>query len=62
VLTKTEPDPLMLVMPSDHVIDDVDALIDAVKRAATAARAGVLVSFGIVPKCLNLNRNGGIIP
>jgi mannose-1-phosphate guanylyltransferase / mannose-6-phosphate isomerase len=48
-LSEAEPDPLMLVMPSDHTIGDVEAFVGAVDRAATAARAGALVSFGISP-------------
>ena len=31
-LTETEPDPLMLLMPSDHTIGDVDAFVDAIGR------------------------------
>jgi len=49
-LTEAEPDPLMLVMPSDHTIGDLAAFADAVEGAATAARAGALVSFGIRPQ------------
>ena len=49
-LTETEPDPLMLLMPSDHTIGDVDAFVAAIDRAAIAARAGALVSFGIAPE------------
>ena len=49
-LTETEPDPLMLLMPSDHTIGDVDAFVDAIGRAAAAAQAGALVSFGIAPE------------
>lgn len=49
VVAETEPDPLMLVMPSDHAIDDIGAFAAAVDRAAIAARAGALVSFGIAP-------------
>jgi mannose-1-phosphate guanylyltransferase/mannose-6-phosphate isomerase len=48
-LTATEPDPLMLVMASDHAIGDVDAFRAAVGRAAQAARAGALVSLGVAP-------------
>jgi mannose-1-phosphate guanylyltransferase/mannose-6-phosphate isomerase len=48
-LTETEPDPLMLVMPSDHTIGDLAAFAGAIERAAAAARAGALVSFGIAP-------------
>jgi mannose-1-phosphate guanylyltransferase / mannose-6-phosphate isomerase len=49
-LTETEPDPLMLVMPSDHTIGDSAAFAGAIERAAAAARAGALVSFGIAPQ------------
>jgi mannose-1-phosphate guanylyltransferase/mannose-6-phosphate isomerase len=49
-LTETEPDPLMLVMPSDHMIGDLAAFAGAIERAAAAARAGALVSFGIAPQ------------
>ena len=44
-----EQDALMLVLPADHVIRDVDAFEAAVKRAAVAAEAGRLVTFGIQP-------------
>jgi mannose-1-phosphate guanylyltransferase / mannose-6-phosphate isomerase len=49
-LTATEPDPLMLLMPSDHAIGDADSFVAAVRRAAAAARTGALVSFGITPE------------
>ena len=42
-------DALMLVMPSDHVIEDVPAFHEAIKKAEAAAREGRLVTFGIVP-------------
>ena len=42
-------DPLLLVLPSDHVVRDVDAFRAAVQAAAPAAQAGALVTFGIVP-------------
>jgi mannose-1-phosphate guanylyltransferase/mannose-6-phosphate isomerase len=42
-------DPLLLVLPSDHVIADTDAFLAAVRMAEQAARAGQLVTFGIVP-------------
>jgi mannose-1-phosphate guanylyltransferase / mannose-6-phosphate isomerase len=54
VLTEAEveadPDPLMLLLPSDHTIGDVAAFVAAVHRAAAAAQAGALVSFGIAPE------------
>ena len=44
-----EPDVLMLVLPADHVIRDVDAFEQAVRLAMHAAEAGRLVTFGIQP-------------
>jgi mannose-1-phosphate guanylyltransferase / mannose-6-phosphate isomerase len=48
-LAAGDPDALMLVMASDHVILDGAAFCDAVHRAAAAARAGYLVCLGISP-------------
>jgi mannose-1-phosphate guanylyltransferase/mannose-6-phosphate isomerase len=42
-------DPLLLVLPSDHVVRDVEAFRAAVRRAAGAADRGALVTFGIHP-------------
>jgi mannose-1-phosphate guanylyltransferase/mannose-6-phosphate isomerase len=42
-------DPLLLILPSDHVIRDVEAFRLAVSEASAAAQAGQLVTFGIVP-------------
>ena len=42
-------DPLLLVLPSDHVIVDAPAFRLAVEAAAVAAQQGELVTFGIVP-------------
>ena len=42
-------DPLLLVLPSDHVIADAEAFRAAVALAAEAAEQGALVTFGIVP-------------
>jgi mannose-1-phosphate guanylyltransferase / mannose-6-phosphate isomerase len=41
------PEALMLLMPSDHVITDERAFIDAVHIAADAAYGGAIVTFGI---------------
>jgi mannose-1-phosphate guanylyltransferase / mannose-6-phosphate isomerase len=43
-------DPLLLVLPSDHVVRDADAFRAAVQAATPAAEAGALVTFGIVPQ------------
>jgi mannose-1-phosphate guanylyltransferase/mannose-6-phosphate isomerase len=42
-------DPLLLVLPSDHVITDAPAFQAAVRQAESAASQGRLVTFGIVP-------------
>lgn len=44
------PGEIMMLLPSDHAIKDVTAFRDAAKRAAGAARAGRLVTFGIEPE------------
>ncbi len=43
-------DPLLLVLPSDHVVRDDVAFRAAVIAAMPAAEAGALVTFGIVPQ------------
>ncbi len=42
-------DSLLLVLPADHVIRDVEAFHRAIDIAADVARAGALATFGIVP-------------
>ena len=42
-------DPVLLVLPSDHLVGDTDAFRAAVAAALPAAQAGHLVTFGIVP-------------
>lgn len=48
-LEKTDPDGLMLVAPSDHVVPDTKAFQNAVQIGVKAARDGQLVTFGIKP-------------
>lgn len=48
-LQKSDPDALMLVAPSDHVVPDAAAFRAAVAAGEEAARAGQLVTFGIKP-------------
>jgi len=48
-LSATDPDALMLVAPSDHVVPDAAAFRAAVAAALPAAEAGQLVTFGIRP-------------
>jgi mannose-1-phosphate guanylyltransferase/mannose-6-phosphate isomerase len=42
-------DPVLLVLPADHVIRDVGAFQSAVMAGRAAADAGGLVTFGVVP-------------
>ena len=42
-------DPLLLVLPADHVVRDVPAFQVAVRAALRAADEGQLVAFGVVP-------------
>lgn len=50
-LLATNPDAVMLVLPADHVIDNVLAFHAAILRATRVAAGGALVTFGIVPSC-----------
>ncbi|WP_150909539.1 mannose-1-phosphate guanylyltransferase/mannose-6-phosphate isomerase [Marinobacter halotolerans] len=43
------PEELLLVMPSDHVLKNSEAFREATAEGAKAAKAGKLVTFGIVP-------------
>jgi mannose-1-phosphate guanylyltransferase/mannose-6-phosphate isomerase len=45
-----EHDPLLLVLPADHVLLDRAAFSAAVDAAVPAAAAGRLVTFGVVPR------------
>ena len=45
-----DADPLLLVLPADHVVRDVAAFQAAVRAALPAAKAGRLVTFGVVPE------------
>ena len=48
-LSRENADPLLLILPADHVIKDTAEFARAVQQAAEAARLGYLVTFGIVP-------------
>jgi len=48
-LTSTGDDPLMLLLPADHVIDDDAAFVEATGHACQLAAGGNLVTFGIIP-------------
>ena len=48
-LLARDPDALMLVQPSDHVVADTEAFHRAVMQGIAAAHAGRLVTFGVKP-------------
>ncbi len=49
IISEQDPDGIMLVLPSDHVIRDLAAFERAVETACEAARHGSFTTFGIVP-------------
>lgn len=48
-LVGQNPEALMLVAPSDHVIPDAEALAATIARAVPRALVGDLVTFGVMP-------------
>jgi mannose-1-phosphate guanylyltransferase / mannose-6-phosphate isomerase len=49
-LLAIDPDAVMLVLPADHVIENIAAFHGAVVRAARMVKEGALATFGIVPQ------------
>jgi mannose-1-phosphate guanylyltransferase/mannose-6-phosphate isomerase len=49
LIAEEDPDRLMLVAPSDHIMEQPDLFSQAVAQAAQAARQGRIVPFGIRP-------------
>ncbi len=45
----SDDDPLLLVLPADHVIKDNKAFTESVRSAIPLAEKGKLVTFGVVP-------------
>lgn len=43
------PETAMLVMPSDHYLEDSDVLAETVERAAALAEQGKIIAFGVTP-------------
>ena len=50
LILRDDPEALLLVLASDHIIREVAAFHRAIETAASAARSGRLVTFGLVPK------------
>ena len=49
-LDRTGPDAVLLIMPSDHHIEDPSAFLEFVAAGLDAAKQGMLVTFGIRPR------------
>jgi mannose-1-phosphate guanylyltransferase/mannose-1-phosphate guanylyltransferase/mannose-6-phosphate isomerase len=49
LLARRDADAQILLLPSDHVVRDQEAFLEAVDRAAAAAEAGWLTTFGMAP-------------
>ena len=45
----SDPDGVMVVLPADHVIDDIEQLQNSVSHAVELAEAGYMVTLGIKP-------------
>ncbi len=45
----SNPESVLLVLPADHLIKDVDAFVAAVIKAQPLAASGRLMTFGVVP-------------
>ena len=44
-----DPESILLVLPADHLITDVEAFIAAVEKSLPLAGGGKLMTFGVVP-------------
>lgn len=51
VAHQSDPDALVLLAPSDHVIGDDASFAASVERGVSAAQRGTLVTFGVRPDC-----------
>lgn len=49
ILEKSESDPVILVLPSDHLIKDTEKFIKTVQAGEKIAEQGYIVTFGIKP-------------
>lgn len=49
IMQTTNQDPVILVVPSDHLIKDNERFLDTVKKGEKLAEEGYIVTFGIQP-------------
>jgi mannose-1-phosphate guanylyltransferase / mannose-6-phosphate isomerase len=50
LMHRETPDDMLLIAPSDHLIERPEAFLDAVRAGIPAAAAGDMVTFGITPR------------
>jgi mannose-1-phosphate guanylyltransferase/mannose-6-phosphate isomerase len=48
-IIEQDPEAVLLVLPADHLIKNVDAFVNAVSKAQPLAQQGRLMTFGVVP-------------
>ena len=49
IMQKTHSDPVIIVVPSDHLINDDEKFLSTVKKGEELAQQGYIVTFGIKP-------------
>ncbi len=54
-LLQSDPEQLLLVLPADHVIEDLAEFHKAIDTAKISATNGKIVTFGIKPTCPEIN-------
>ena len=50
IATKNNYDPILLILPSDHKIENIDIFQKKISEGIELAQQGSLITFGIVPK------------
>lgn len=48
-IARTDPDAVLMVLPSDHHVTDVPGFVRAIERAAASAASGTITTIGIKP-------------
>ncbi len=49
IMEQSGEDPIILIVPSDHLIKDIDKFVSTVQNAEKLAQEGYIVTFGIQP-------------
>ena len=49
LIPSIEPSDLLLFLPSDHFVPDVEAFIETIQSGVSAAKSGYIVTFGVQP-------------